>query len=62
MREKSKYYALDNRYLAYALSFCGFKFYMYDNGKTYKCEDTVEFRKALSEMIKLRKEFNDFNK
>ncbi|WP_416188171.1 hypothetical protein [Clostridium perfringens] len=62
MREKSRCFALDNRYLANALSFCGFSYYMYDNGKTYKFEDTEELREAINEIIKLRRKYNKYNK
>ncbi|GAA0095722.1 hypothetical protein [Clostridium perfringens] len=62
MREKSRYYAVTNKYLAYGLAFCGFKFYVYDNGKTYKFEDSVELREAVDKIVKVRKEFNKFER
>lgn len=60
---RDKYIKVNNKYLAYALSFAGFKYLAFDkeNGsKIYSFVNTYELRRAMSILADLRKENNKF--
>ena len=50
------YTTIEKKYLAEALSFLGFKYYKFGEGKetVYSFEDTDKFRFALGELLELR--------
>lgn len=58
--EKKKYYNINKKYLAYAIGYLGFQYYAYDKEdgtKVYSFKDTDAFRKALTSLTELKKEF-----
>lgn len=56
-----KYTTIEKKYLAEALSFLGFKYYKYGEGKEieYSFEETDKFKFALGELLKLRNKLNN---
>lgn len=61
--ENKKYYEVKKKYLAFAISFLGFQYYTFDKEdgkKLYTFEDTESFRKALTELSNLKRQF-DYN-
>ena len=56
----SKYFKVDNRTLATALNYCGFKYMRVGDRENpiYSFEDTFEFREALETLNKLRRKNN----
>lgn len=55
-----KYYPIEKKYLAEALSFLGFHYYKFTENKTiYSFEDTEKFRTGLNGLLELRNKLND---
>lgn len=52
----TKYTVIEKRYLANALSFLGFKYYKFGDGKEtkYSFEETEKFKFALHELLELK--------
>lgn len=64
MDYRNDYYSTNNKYLAYTLSFLGFKFMKFtdENGQVvYSFKRTPEFQKICDEVHRMKKEnyFND---
>lgn len=58
----SKYTTIEKKYLAEALSFLGFSYYKFGEGKEtkYSFEETDNFKFALGELLKLRNTINNY--
>ena len=56
------YTTIEKKYLAEALSFLGFKYYKYGEGKEtkYSFEETDKFKFALGELLELRNKINKY--
>lgn len=55
-----EYYQINKKYLAFAIGFLGFQYYVFnreDGSKIYSFEDTENFRRALTKLTELKKEF-----
>ena len=62
MEKTNKYYPINKRYLAEAMSFLGFKYMKFNNyldEQIYSFEDTAKFRIALNKLTLLKKEINN---
>jgi len=64
MEEKKKYFKIDQKTLATAMSYLCYKYMKFDeDGKTiYSFEDSSEFRKDLKALNELRKKNNTYKK
>ncbi len=62
LRKINKYTIINNKNLAYALSFCGFEYYVFDNNgkKVYSFEKTEDLIKAIQYLTKIRKKNNHY--
>lgn len=59
--ENKEYYIIENRYLAEAMAFMGFRYYKFtgDKGFTvYGFKDTDKFRFTMNSLFDLRKEIS----
>ena len=59
------YYITENKYLSTALSFLGFRYYIFNNTKTtnvktYGFIDSQELQQALSELIQIKRKYNKY--
>lgn len=55
--ENRKYYEVKKKYLAFAISYLGFRYYTFDKEdgtKIYSFEDTEDFRCALTSLMELK--------
>lgn len=60
--ENQKFYNVNKKYLADALSFLGFRYFKFidkDNKQVYSFIDTNNFRTALSKLLQLKQEFDN---
>lgn len=58
--ENKRYYEINKKYLAYAVGYLGFQYYVFDKEdgtKAYSFKNTPDFRRALNSLLKLKKEF-----
>ena len=57
-----KYTTINKKYLAESLSFLGFSYYKFGEGKEteYSFEETEKFKFALNELLKLRDKINKY--
>lgn len=63
MNNEQKYTNINKKYLALALSFLGFRYYVFQdsNGKTvYSFENTENFNTALYKLLQLKKEVDTY--
>lgn len=60
----NNYFKVDNKTLATALNYCGFKYLRVGdkNNPIYSFEDTKEFRESLNVLNELRRKNNKYNK
>lgn len=59
-----EYCCVKKKYLAFALSFLGFRYYKYDNpdGVSYSFEKTPEFDCALGELLNIKEKYDNYKK
>ncbi|WP_297633546.1 DUF5659 domain-containing protein [uncultured Clostridium sp.] len=61
---KDKYTIIDNKYLAHALNFAGFRYMQFsrENGNrtVYSFENTEDFKEAMQKIIEIRNEYNKY--
>lgn len=57
---EKKYYEIKKKYLAFALSYLGFRYYKFgtDEDTLYSFENTDEFRQALTGLTNLKNKIN----
>lgn len=57
---EKKYYEIKKKYLAFALSYLGFRYYKFGTGEDtlYSFENTDEFRQALTGLTDLKNKIN----
>jgi hypothetical protein len=56
-----KYYHVNKKYMAFALNFLGFRYYIFSNadGNIYSFEDNEKFRMALTQLNQLRNKLRE---